>query len=118
MDRGMVDRRRRVEVGFCYHVFNRAAQRQRLFYSDRDYENFESLIQDCLIRDPLSILTYELMPNHWHFVVKPSHEDQLSLFFQHLAGTHAKRFRAQNNTTGEGHVYQDRFKSFPIESDG
>ncbi|MFV1964405.1 MAG: transposase [Pirellulaceae bacterium] len=114
----MTPRRRRVEPGYIYHVLNRGAQRQRLFLSQNDYAEFESLIQETISRTPLSILSYELMPNHWHFVVKPDDQDQLSGFFQYVSGTHGKRFRAAHRTTGEGHVYQDRFKSFPVQSDG
>jgi len=58
------------------------------------------------------------MPNHWHFVVRPQTKEELSEYFQYLAGTHATRFRFRTGSRGEGHVYQDRFKSFPVESDG
>ena len=57
------------------------------------------------------------MPNHWHFVVRPFFKEELSEFFQYLTSTHAKRFRVFSDTRGEGHVYQDRFKSFPVEDD-
>jgi len=114
----MVSRRRYVEPGYIYHVLNRGTDRQRLFFSPDDYHEFESLIEERISQTLLSVLTYELMPNHWHFVVKPDDQDQLSCFFQYLSGTHGKRFRAAHHTTGEGHVYQDRFKSFPIQSDG
>ncbi len=114
----MVTKRRFVEPGYIFHVLNRGANRRRLFFSEDDYRKFESLIEETLARDPLLVLTYELMPNHWHFVVKPEDQDQLSSFFGYLSGTHGKRFRAANHTTGQGHVYQDRFKSFPVQSDG
>ena len=114
----MVSRRRYVAPGYVYHVLNRGTRRQQLFFSDEDFADFESLVKEALQRTPLTILTYELMPNHWHFVVKPVDKEELSSFFQYLAGTHGKRFHAARRTVGEGHVYQDRFKSFPIESDG
>lgn len=106
------------EPGFIYHVLNRGSQRQRLFFRDQDYDDFECLLEDTLQRIALPILTYELMPNHWHFVVKPVDAEELSEFFQIVAGTHAKRFRVQHESVGDGHVYQDRFKSFPVKSDG
>ncbi len=114
----MTSKKRRFEPGHIYHVLNRGAERQQLFFSDDDYRRFESLIEESLARNPLWVQTYELMPNHWHFVVKPEDQEQLSSFFAYLAGTHGKRFRAAHGTTGQGHVYQDRFKSFPIQSDG
>jgi len=114
----VVPRRRHFEPGHIYHVLNRGTQRQQLFFSNDDYRRFEVLIEDTLARIPLRVLTFELMPNHWHFVVKPDDQDQLSSFFGYLAGTHGKRFRVAHGTTGQGHVYQDRFKSFPVQSDG
>lgn len=114
----MSDRRRYFEEGYCYHALNRGAQRRRLFFSDADYADFEELMFETLARLQLPLFTYELMPNHWHFVVRPISKQQLSDFFQCLAGTHAKRFHAALGTIGEGHVYQDRFKSFPVQSDG
>lgn len=114
----MVSKKRHVEVGYIYHVTNRGAQRRQLFDSDHDYSAFESLLKKTWDHIPLPILTYELMPNHWHFVVEPTENEQLSTFFQQVTGTHAKRFHVARQTVGEGHVYQDRFKSFPVESDG
>jgi putative transposase len=114
----MVSKLRNCQPGYIYHVFNRGAQRQELFHCDQSYADFETLIKDTFLEIPLPIFTYELMPNHWHFVVRPTEEYQVSDFFQQLAGTHGKRFRVASETIGEGHVYQDRFKSFPVESDG
>jgi putative transposase len=113
----MKTRRRRIEAGFAYHIINRGVERRRLFFDDADFDRFESLIGDVHDRIPLPIKTYELMPNHWHFVVVPQDDDQASRFFQLLAGTHAKRFRSRNRKSGLGHVYQDRFKSFPVQDD-
>jgi len=114
----MSARHRYFEPGYIYHALNRGAERQQIFFSEADYRDFEQLIEQAYVRAPLPILTYQLMPNHWHFVVRPTCKEQLSEFFQYLAGTHAKRFRAVRRTRGEGHVYQDRFKTFPVESDG
>ncbi len=114
----MASRKRNIEPGHTYHVLNRGAQRQRLFSSDEQYIRFEELIEESLEKHPLPILTYELMPNHWHFVVRPTGKKEASGFFQQLSGTHGKRFRVHNGTTGQGHVYQDRFKSIPVQGDG
>lgn len=114
----MGSRNRHVEPGHVYHVLNRGVRRQRLFRNDWEYAGFETLIKESVERFELPVFTYELMPNHWHFVVRPIDKYQLSDFFQHLSGIHAKRFHLARGTVGEGHVYQDRFKSCPVESDG
>ncbi len=113
----MLKKRRRIQPGYAYHVINRGVERRGLFFDDDDYLSFEALVCDVHEEIPLAIKTYELMPNHWHFSVVPTEEDQVSRFFQRSAGTHAKRLRARSKTIGDGHVYQDRFKSFPVEED-
>ena len=113
----MTSRQRQIEPGYIYHVLNRGVKRQQLFFCDDDYAAFEALVEETLERTPLAILTYELMPNHWHFVAQPADNRELPDFFHDLTSTHAKRFHAARNSTGEGHVYQDRYKSFPVESD-
>ena len=57
------------------------------------------------------------MPNHWHLVVSPEMDGEMSRFGQRLGLTHTQRYNAHYHTTGEGHLYQGRYKSFPIQSD-
>ena len=64
-----------------------------------------------------AILSYCVLSNHWHFVVWPEHDGQLTDFFRRLAHTHAMRWRVSHRTVGYGHLYQGRFKSFPVQSD-
>jgi putative transposase len=104
-------------AGFVYHVFNRAVARLTLFEKAGDYRAFEDVLQEALAREPLPILCFCLMPNHWHFVVQPEHDEQVSDFFRWLTHTHAMRWHAHHHTAGTGHLYQGRFKSFPVEDD-
>ena len=57
------------------------------------------------------------MPTHWHFVLWPRHEGDLSKFVGWLTLTHTQRWHAHQQTTGTGHIYQGRFKSFIVQSD-
>ena len=110
-------RRCNFEEGYGYLVLNRGAQRRQLFFSDHDDERLENLTFETLERLRLTLFAYELMPNHWHFVVRPQIKQELSEYCQYLAGTHAKRSYDAPGTIGEGHVDQDRSKSFRVESD-
>ena len=65
----------------------------------------------------MRILSFVLMPNHWHFVMWPEHDGELSTFCRWLTNTHSIRWHAHYHTSGTGHIYQGRFKSFPVESD-
>src|SRR5258707_5271366 len=57
------------------------------------------------------------MPNHWHLVVRPQHDGDLSRFVGWVTLTHTQRWHARQHTVGSGHAYQGRFKSFPVEAD-
>jgi putative transposase len=101
----------------CFHVLNRAVARLTLFEKPEDDEAFERVPGEAVERQSLPMFSYSLMPDHWHFVVRPKTDDQLSDFFRWLTQTHTMRWHAQSHTSGTGHLYQGRFKTFPIESD-
>lgn len=104
-------------AGTCFHVLNRAVARLPLFEKEEDYQAFERVLGEAFERDPLPIFAYCVMPNHWHFVVRGETKQQVSDFFRWLTHTHTMRWHAHHRTSGTGHLYQGRFKSFPIEED-
>src|SRR5258708_21094207 len=111
-------RRPRVNSGgIVYHVLNRAVGRGRLFHKPKDYEAFELTLAQTHARLPVRIIAYCLMPNHWHLVLWPRRDGELSEFMRWLTVTHTQRRHAHHHTAGTGPVYQGRFKSFPIEED-
>lgn len=89
----------------------------QLFSKPADYEAFERVLAETLAKLPLAICGYCLMPNHWHFVVRPAAAGDLGRFFQRLTVTHATRWQRNRRRVGYGHVYQGRFKSFAVEED-
>jgi putative transposase len=89
----------------------------KLFRHDRDFAAFQRVVEQACQRHPLPILDYCIMPNHWHFVVAPEEDAQVTAFFRWLAHTHAMRWRVSHRTVGYGHLYQGRFKSFPVQDD-
>ena len=62
---------RKAPPGLLYHVINRGVGRQTLFHKDEDYAAFERVMAEAYQRLPTRLLSYCLMPNHWHFVVWP-----------------------------------------------
>jgi putative transposase len=109
--------RRAAEGGYVYHVLNRANARTRIFRSDADYEVFEQTLIDAVERTGTRLLTYCAMPNHWHLVVWPKKDGELSKFVGRLTLTHTQRWHAFRQSIGAGHLYQGRFKSFPVADD-
>ena len=112
----MPRRPRNCPAGTCFHVINRAVARLTLFEKESDYEAFDRVLALAYSRVPLPIYSYIVMPNHWHFVVQPQTDTQLTEFCRWLTHTHTMRWHAQYHTEGTGHLNQGRFKTFPIES--
>jgi putative transposase len=111
-------RRPRINTGgFIYHVLNRAVARDAIFLKDYDYLAFEAIIAAVYEKLPVRLLGYCLMPNHWHLVLWPTEDGQLSEFMRLLTVTHTQRWHAHYHSAGTGPLYQGRFKSFPIERD-
>jgi putative transposase len=88
-----------------------------MFRKEADFEAFQDVIVEAHEKHPIRILSYCILSNHWQFVVWPEADGQLSEFFRWLAHTHAMRWRVSHRTVGYGHLYQGRFKSFPVQSD-
>lgn len=104
--------------GYAFHVINRGVGRMQIFDDDNDYHAFERILARCLDLHPgVRLLTYCLMPNHWHMLVWPRGDDDLSPFMQRLTLTHARRWQEHRHCHGTGHLYQGRYKSFPIQRD-
>jgi putative transposase len=108
---------RRCPGGLVYHVLNRAVGRITLFRRDLDYQAFERTLVQARERTPIDVLAYCVMPNHFHLVLKPARDGDLSRFMQWLTLTHAQRWRTSHQTVGYGPLYTGRFKSFVIEQD-
>ena len=103
--------------GWVYHVLNRANGRLPIFKKPEDYEAFERVLEDGVERYDVRLLAYCLMPNHWHLLVWPKQDGDLSRCLAWVTLTHTQRWHAHRGSAGTGHVYQGRFKSFPVQDD-
>ncbi|MEX2317203.1 MAG: transposase [Pirellulales bacterium] len=113
----MPRRPRIAPAGLVYHVLNRAVARLALFEKRADYAAFERVLAEAMERHPTRLLAYTVMPNHWHLVLWPRADGELTEFVRWLSHTHAMRWHSHHGTAGSGHLYQGRFKSFPVQTD-
>jgi len=114
----MARKLRHAPGGLAYHVMNRTWPNSQLFEDASDYEAFEKVLGQALDRETtMRLCAYCLMPNHFHLVLWPKSDGQLSRFMQWLSMTHAARWHAHRHTGGRGHLYQSRFRSFAIQQD-
>jgi putative transposase len=100
-----------------FHVLNRAVGRMQLFEKAADFQAFERVLGETRDAAPMRICAYSVMPNHWHLLLWPQHDGDLAAFMQRLTITHARRWQEHRRCVGLGHVYQGRYKSFPVETD-
>ena len=77
--------------GMVFHALNRAVARLPLFEQDGDYTAFEQVMHEAMEKHPTRVLAYCVMPNHWHFVVRPKNKNQVTRFFRWLTNTHTMR---------------------------
>jgi putative transposase len=105
---------REVEPGGTYHVGSRGNNRQPLSWDDDDRVEFLGILGDVARRWEWIVLTYCLMPNHFHLVL---HVPQcgLSEGMQYLNGGYARRTNARYGRTG--HLFRNRFWSKFIDND-
>jgi len=101
--------------GVCYHVINRGNRRATVFHTNEDFDAFVRLIGRACTRIPMRLLAYCLMPNHFHFVLWPHGDGDMSRWMHWLLTSHVVRYHKIRGTSGR--VWQGRFKAFPIEQD-
>jgi putative transposase len=110
--------KRAADGGLVYHVLNRSNAKMPIFAKEADYEAFERVLEEAVQRSETRLLAYCVLRTHWHLVVWPREDGELSRFTGWLTLTHTQRWHAHRRSTGTGHVYQGRFKSFPVQEDG
>ena len=86
--------------GIIYHVLNRANGRRPLFEKPADYEAFEKVLSEAHERVAMRTLAYCVMPNHWHLVLWPRRDDDLSRFMAWVTLTHTHRWHAYRQSAG------------------
>ena len=89
-----------------FHLLNRSVAGLTIFEDPGDCDAFLRVLDETWQVVPLPIFAMAAMPNHWHFVVRPTDDDQVSEFFRRLTVTHTMRWHAHDQTGGSGYLYQ------------
>ena len=100
-----------------YHVLNRGVGRRTLFDKDQDFLAFERVVEESLRTCTMRICAYCTLSNHWHFVLWPESDGDLPAFMQQMTNMHVKRWKEHRREIGYGHLYQGRYKCFPVETE-
>lgn len=105
----------RVESKYgLHHVVTRGTGRMILFEEEEDYERYLQAARRFSASLDLEIYAYCLMDNHVHLVIR-ANLPVLTSFMRRLDTWHARWFNEKYDHVG--HVYQNSFKSVPIDSE-
>ena len=103
----------RVALGFPHHVAQHGNRRQKTFFLDDDYRAYLSLIAGWFGCHGAHVWAYCLMPNDVHLIVVPEAADRLR---RAIGEAHRRYTRPINFREGWcGHLWQERFASFPMD---
>lgn len=104
--------------GVSFHVMNRAVRGTRLFRSRRDFDAFAAIVTEALLRSAskVRIIAFQVLDNHWHFVIICDRIADLETFMHWMEGTHANRWAGAHKARGRGYVYQGRYKAVPVQT--
>jgi putative transposase len=98
--------RRAAEGGLIYHALNCANARSAIFDDDDgDYAAFERALAQAGARYEIRLLAYCAMPNHFHLLLWPREDGDLSRFMRWLTVIHTQRWHADRRTAGTGRLY-------------
>jgi REP element-mobilizing transposase RayT len=98
----MPRRARASQGGFSYHVLNRGNSRREVFLKDGDYAAFLNAMADGCAAVPMRVVGYWLMPNHFHRVLWPHADGDLSRWMRRLTNTHVRRVPCPRLCVGMG----------------
>ena len=105
--------RQKSESGI-YHIILRGLNQQAIFEDNEDYFKFVETLENYKAVSGYKVFAYCLMSNHIHILLKIEKED-LALIMKRVAGSYVYWYNWKYYR--KGHLFQDRFKSEPIEDD-
>lgn len=97
-----------------YHVMLRGINQQQIFEDEEDYDKFLQVLKECKEVSEYQLMAFCLMGNHVHLLIKQGQES-LDTVFRRIAGRYVYWYNVKYRRVG--HLFQDRFKSEPVEDD-
>jgi REP element-mobilizing transposase RayT len=101
--------------GALYHVTVRGNEKKNIYRTDGDRHHFLSILADVAKKRGWACYAYCLMDNHYHLLIKVE-SPTLSQGMRDINSTYSQRFNRMHKRVG--HLFQGRFHSAIIESEG
>ena len=100
--------------GACYHVMNRGAYKQKIFYHDEHYLEFLKLMSQAAKQFEVKFHAYCLMGNHYHLMLTTPLPN-LSRVMRHINSVYTQHFN--KDCKRDGALFRGRYKSILVQSD-
>ena len=95
--------------GIFLHAYNRGVDRGPIFFRESDYRQFITRMAEFLRRSEVTLLTYTLMPNHFHMLVQQLVPYGISRYLKEVCEGYAKYLNWYRKRSG--HLFQGRYKA-------
>lgn len=108
-------RRTKFFAGNYYHVYNRGANREKIF---RENENYLFLLEKVVryaTEMAVTIIAYCLMPNRYHFLLRREGERTISDFIQAVFNSYSKAFNKMYLRTGT--LFEGLFQCIHVDKE-
>lgn len=124
-------------TGEIYHVFNHSVQGMPIFKGSHECNLFLEAVRFYLQPNPptrfsiyrtsrdqypvkldcrlVTIITFCLMTNHFHFLLRQEKDDGIKKFIQKLSNSFAHYFCLKYKT--RGHIFEGNFKAVRVETE-
>jgi putative transposase len=114
----MPKKNRNVPPNSVLHIVNRGNDKKIIFPEPIDYAAFLVLLREAREKFGVNLYSYNLMPNHFHLVVRTTGLEQISAYMQFVEREHACDLRRCSRTKGHGHIFQRRYWSKEVVGEG
>jgi putative transposase len=101
--------------GLPHHVTQRGNGRQKVFFTDSDYQLYVDLLVESCRAAGVSCWAYVLMPNHIHAILVPEDEDGLRACLAPVHRRYAGMVNARRRRTG--HFWQGRYGAAAMDEE-
>jgi putative transposase len=102
-----------IAVDYPHHITQRGNRRQKTFFCDEDYTAYIELMAHWCQKYKVEIWAWCLMPNHVHLIAVPKSKDGLGRAVGEAHRRYTRRINFRENW--RGHLWQERFASFPMD---
>ncbi|MCR3956514.1 MAG: transposase [Gudongella sp.] len=105
---------RKISNSGVYHVMIRGNEKKGIFSEEKDKNKIIRVLKSVSTDDAYNLYAYCIMNNHAHFVIEECNDD-ISNIMKRINTSYATYYNWKYNRVG--HVFQDRFKSEPVEDE-